>query len=151
MVYISFMKIVLGADHGGWQMKEEVKKWLCCRYDVEDVGAEDELQGDDYIDYAVLLVRELEKDSKTKGILFCKNGFGMTIAANRFGWVRCGLGFDIEAVRRGKNDDDINCLAVPSEYLETEEAKEMIRVFLETEFSGKERYRRRLLRLKSIK
>jgi ribose 5-phosphate isomerase B len=143
------MKIILGADHGGWQMKEEVKGWLVG--EVKDVGAVEETQGDDYVDFAVLAAGELEKDENARGVLFCKNGFGMVIVANRFAGVRCGLAFDKRAVEKGRSDDDINCLAIPSEYVSLEEVKEMIDVFLKTKFSGEERYKRRLDKLKQIK
>ena len=151
------MKIMLGADHGGWQMKEDVKGWvegarLRQGYgEVKDVGAVKEDLNDDYVDFAMEVARELEKDGGVRGVLFCKNGFGMVITANRFGGVRCGVAFDVGAVRRGRTDDDINCLAVPAEYVELDKVKEMIKVFLETKFNGEERYERRLSKLKLIK
>jgi len=149
------MKIVLGADHGGWQMKEQVKDWLMDKIlkqvqddsAVVDVGATEKVEGDDYVDYAVEAVREIEKDDENRGVLFCRNGFGMVIAANRFKGVRCGLAFNVEAVRRGRVDDDINCLAIPADYVDLEQVKKMIEVFLKTKFSREERYERRLSRL----
>ncbi|MBU1256621.1 RpiB/LacA/LacB family sugar-phosphate isomerase [Patescibacteria group bacterium] len=148
------MKIILGADHGGWQVKEDVKKWLARLRqgygEVKDMGAMEEIQEDDYVDFAVLVAKELEKNSEAKGILFCRNGFGMVIAANRFSWVRCGLGFDKGAVERGRMDDDINCLAIPADYVDLEKVKEMIEVFLKTKFSEEERYKRRLDNLKHL-
>jgi ribose 5-phosphate isomerase B len=146
------MKIVLGADHGGWQMKEDVKEWLGEKgYEVKDVGAKEKVQDDDYIDFAVLAVKELQEADKTKGFLFCRNGFGMVIAANRFGGVRCGLGFDAKAVEKGRMDDDINCLAFPADYVELESVKEMIEIFLETELNEDEKYKGRLSKLNLIK
>jgi len=146
------MKVVLGADHGGWQMKEEVREWLKIGgYEVVDVGATGENRDDDYVDFAVLAAEELKKDGGTRGVLFCRNGFGMVMAANRFDGVRCGFGFEVEAVRKGRLDDDINCLAIPADYVELEQVKKMVKVFLETEFSGVEKYKRRLFKLKSIK
>lgn len=146
------MKIILGADHGGWQMKEGVKKWLEEKgHEVVDVGAKEEVQSDDYVDYAALAANELQESDKVKGFLFCRNGFGMVIAANRFSGVRCGLGFDVKAVEKGRTDDDINCLAFPADFVDLEVVKEMIGVFLETELNGDERYKRRLLKLSLIK
>lgn len=146
------MKIVLGADHGGWQMKEDVAGWLRDGgYEVKDVGAAEKRSDDDYVDFALTAVGEIKKNSESKGILFCRNGFGMMITANRFDGVRCGFGFDKKAVEKGRTDDDINCLAIPSDYMDIDEVKEMIEVFLKTEFSGAERHKRRLLKLKSIK
>lgn len=142
------MKIILGADHGGWQMKEKVKRWLSG--EVKDMGALEENKNDDYVDFAVLVAKELEKNSESKGILFCRNGFGMVIAANRFSWVRCGLGFDVGAVEKGRMDDDINCLAIPADYVDLKKVKEMIGVFLKTKFSEEERYKRRLDKLRHL-
>lgn len=145
------MKIILGADHGGFKLKEEVKTWLIQqKYDVVDVGAEALEPEDDFVDYACLVAEEVAGSEDTRGILFCRNGFGMMIAANRYGGVRCGEAFDLGAVRRGRTDDDINCLSVPSDYLKGEEATKMIEIFLKTEFSEEERYLRRLFKLEMV-
>ena len=149
------MKIILGADHGGWQMKEEIRMWLTRLRqgygEGKDMGAIKQNPNDDYVDFAVLVAKELDKDGEAKGLLFCRNGIGMVITANRFGGVRCGVGFNVQAVEKGRSDDDINCLAIPSEYVSLEMVKEMIEVFLKTEFKMEERYERRLLKLGLIK
>lgn len=145
------MRIVIGADHGGFTLKEEVKKWLLAQnYEVLDVGAEKLSEDDDFVDYAELVAEEVAGSEDVRGILFCRNGFGMMIAANRFSGVRCGEAFDEAAVKRGRTDDDINCLSVPSDYLKGDEVKKMIEVFLKTEFSGEERYKRRLWKLEML-
>ncbi len=145
------MKIILGADHGGFAMKEAVKKWLIeLKHEVKDVGAEELVADDDYVDYAVLVAEELAAEPTLMGILFCRNGFGTTITANRIPGVRCGLAFDKQAVAKGRNDDDINCLSIPANYLTLEKAKEMIGIFLEAKFSKEERYKRRLWKLETI-
>lgn len=145
------MKIFIGADHGGFLLKERVKDWYrSWRYEVNDVGAKSLEGDDDYVDYALLVARELRKDHNDRGILLCRNGFGMMIVANRLAGVRCGLGFDVEAVRRGRNDDDINCLAIPADYVNEEKLKEMLEMFLVTPFSGEERFLRRLKKLAMI-
>ena len=148
MVYTESMKVWLGADHAGFKKKEEVKKWLEeGGYEVEDVGVFDEKEKVDFVDFAILVASELEEDERDRGVLFCKNGFGMVMAANRFKKVRCGFGFEMEAVKKGRNDDDINCLAVPVDYVGTEKIKEMMRAMLETDFSGEERFKRRVEKL----
>ena len=145
------MKIVLGADHGGFELKEEIKKWLVSqKHQVEDVGAIKLDPEDDFVEYAALVAGQLVDDEKAFGILFCRNGFGMMIAANRFSGVRCGEAFDAVAVKKGRTDDDINCLSIPSDYLKDGDVKEMIEVFLKTKFSGEERYIRRLWKLESL-
>jgi len=145
-------RIVLGADHGGFLMKEKLKKWLKKKESlgVFDVGALKMDKKDDFVDYAVLVAGELEENSGAKGILFCRNGFGMVMAANRFLGVRCGLGFNIEVVKKGRNDDDINCLAIPADYINFEKLVKMVEAFLKTKYSGEERFRRRLFKLEMI-
>lgn len=145
------MKIILGADHGGFELKEEIKKWLLeQKREVVDVGAAGLDPEDDFVDYAVLVAEEVAENGQARGILFCRNGYGMMIAANRFPGVRCGEAFDVEAVKRGRTDDDINCLSVPADYIKDGDVKKMIETFLTTEFSGEEKYKRRLGKLESL-
>lgn len=145
------MRIILGADHGGFELKEEIKEWLMKEnYEVVDVGAEGLDPEDDFVDYAALVAKEVAVDPEARGILFCRNGFGMMIAANRFSGVRCGEAFDVAAVRKGRTDDDINCLSVPADYIKDGDVKKMIEVFLKTEFSEEERYVRRLAKLEGL-
>ena len=145
------MRIILGADHGGFELKEEIKKWLMGqKHDVKDVGAAGLDPEDDFVDYAVLVAEEVAENGKTRGILFCRNGYGMMIAANRFSGVRCGEAFDVEAVARGRTDDDINCLSVPADYIKNDNVRKMIEAFLTTKFSGEEKYVRRLMKLESL-
>lgn len=145
------MRIILGADHGGFTLKEEIKKWLSeLHYEVRDVGAAGLDPEDDFVGYAESVAEEVAGDETARGLLFCRNGYGMMIAANRFQGVRCGEAFDIEAVRRGRTDDDINCLSVPADYVKNNDIKKMIEVFLKTNFSGEERYKRRLWKLETL-
>jgi len=131
-------------------MKEEIKSWLIGEgYEVTDVGSNDLHMEDDFVDYAKAAVKEAVK-SEDRIILFCRNGFGMSIVANRFAGVRCGLAFDVEAVKKGRTDDDINCLSIPSDYMEDEKVKTMIDVFLKTEFSKEEKYSRRVMKLENL-
>lgn len=144
------MKIYLGADHGGFKLKEEVKKWLIeKKLKVEDVGAVKLDEEDDFVDYAELVANEVA-GTDDRGLLFCRNGFGMTMAANRFTGARCGLGVEVEMVKKGRSDDDINCLSIPADYVDFEKTKKMIEVFLSEKFSEEERYKRRLYKLEML-
>ena len=141
------MHIILGSDHGGFSLKEKVKVWLGSEgYEVEDVGALSLVPGDDYVDYAKAAVKKASS-SGDRIVLFCKNGYGMSITANRFVGVRCGVAFDEEAVRKGRTDDDINCLSVPAMYVDEERVKKMIDIFLKESFSSDERYLKRVMKL----
>lgn len=142
------MKVWLGADHAGFKKKEVVKEWLESEgYEVEDVGVFAEKGKVDFVDFAILVASELEEDERDRGVLFCRNGFGMVMAANRFKKVRCGFGFDVGAVKKGREKDDINCVAIPSDYVEEEKIKEMVKTMLETDFIGEERHKRRIEKL----
>lgn len=144
------MHVILGSDHGGFSIKEKIKAWLGGEgYEVMDVGALALIPDDDYVDFAKAAVKEMISDDD-RGILFCRNGFGMSIVANKYVRVRCGLAFDVEAVQRGRTDDDINCLSIPTDYVDEEKVKKMIDVFLKTSFSGDERYVRRVNKIDNI-
>lgn len=131
-------------------MKESIKKWLTDGgYTVEDVGAHDLKAEDDYVYYAKQAVRAVTS-SGDRMVLFCRNGFGMVMAANRFVGTRCGLAFGLEAVRKGRTDDDINGLAIPSDYIDEVQARRMIEVFLKEEASREDKYRRRIMKLDNL-
>jgi ribose 5-phosphate isomerase B len=114
-------------------------------YEVEDMGAYQQSGDDDYVDYAQKAV--LEKKDGDRVILLCRNGMGMCIVANKFKGVRCGLGFGLQGVRKGRIDDNINALAIPTDYVSFEGVKEMIEIFLTTEASTEEKYSRRIKKI----
>ena len=123
---------------GGFALKEEIKKWLGeQKHEVVDVGATGLDPEDDFVDYAGAGGRRGSREWGGGGILFCRNGYGMMIAANRFSGVRCGEAFDIGAVRRGRTDDDINCLSVPADYIKNDNVRKMIEVFWRQSLAGK--------------
>ena len=145
------MKVFLGADHGGWEMKESLKKWFEGKdYEIVDVGSKELIKDDDFVDYGVSVAEGVSGNDGSMGILLCRNGFGMMITANKIEGIRCGLAFDEGAVRRGREDDDLNCLSIPADYLDLSEVEKMVEIFLETEFSGKERYKRRIAKLEAL-
>ena len=144
------MHVILGSDHGGFQLKEKIKVWLLNEgYEVVDVGATSLTPDDDYVDYAKAAVKEaVSKEDRI--VLFCRNGFGMMIAANRFVGVRCGLAFGEEAVVKGRTDDDINCLSVPADYVDEVLVQRMIKIFLTEKFADGENYKRRVMKLDNL-
>ena len=146
------MRVILGADHGGVEIKEKTKVWLGEMVNLQgqalqvvDVGSERSDPDDDYVDYAMKAVLERKDDDRM--ILFCRNGMGMAITANKRKGIRCGLGFGPEAVRKSRTDDDINALAIPADYSTDEGVREMVKIFLTTEFNKAKRYINRLEKL----
>lgn len=143
------MKILIGADHRGFEKKQVLVRELLERgYEVEDMGATEYQADDDEPDFAVKVVRQL--DEGDRGILLCGSGHGMEMAANRFAHVRAILGFRVEVVRQGREHNDANVLTIPAEWISDEEMLHVVEVFLNTEFLNKERYVRRLSKLREL-
>ena len=148
-IYCIYMRVILGTDHGGFNLKEIAKGWLMSKgLDVLDVGAFELSPEDDFVDYVKAAVKKSESDDRI--ILFCRNGFGMCIGANRYPGKRCGLAFNSEAVMRGRIDDDINCLSVPADYIDEQKVLDMVDIFLKEKFSGDEKYQRRINKLNDL-
>ena len=139
------MKIYLGSDHRGFQLKEKIAKWLFeWRYDFEDIGAETHDEKDDYTKYAASVASLVAENRDSFGILLCGSGVGVDVTANKFDGVRASIGIDSEQVKQGRSDDDMNVLVIAADHTSEHDAKEVVKMFLETEFSGKARYKRRL-------
>lgn len=142
------MNIFVGADHRGFGLKEQLVEGLAeLGYSVTDCGAGEYVKEDDYVDYGKAVGSQVVEGKKSMGVVVCGSGMGICIAANRVSGVRCGLGFDVGQVIAGRQDDDINVLALAADYMSYEQAMEMVRAFLETDFSGEERHVRRLGKL----
>lgn len=147
--------IYIAADHRGFALKEKIKEWLNeWKEEYEDLGNDHLDPGDDYPDFAAAVAKRVKEwkseragEEKAIGIVICGGGVGVDIAANRHQGIRCGLGFSVEQVKAARNDDDINCLAIPADYLSEELVKEIVRAFLETKFSGAERMKRRIKKI----
>lgn len=145
------MKIYLGADHRGYHLKEKIARWLFeMKYEFVDLGANVLDPKDDYTKYAEevsLLVRD---NPGSRGVLLCGSGVGVDVVANKFDGIRASIGKDVFQIEAGRNDDDMNILVIAADYTEEKEAKAMLIAFLETKFSGKDRYERRLEEIKKI-
>ena len=145
------MKVFIGSDHGGYMLKEILKGVLeNGGYEVIDEGNNQLDENDDYVDFGVAVTKKVLENPDSRGVVLCKNGMGMSIVANRFKGVRCGLAFNAETTRRGRRDDDINILSLPAEYINEGQAVEMVKVFLTEKFGDEERYLRRINKLELI-
>ncbi|OGM19744.1 hypothetical protein A2686_05310 [Candidatus Woesebacteria bacterium RIFCSPHIGHO2_01_FULL_38_10] len=145
------MKIYIGTDHHGFKLKEKIKGWLIhWGYKFEDLGAVKFDPHDDYTIYAEKVASVVGKGKNLRGILLCKSGVGMDITANKFDGVRASIGKAAKQVKAGRRDDDMNILVIAADYTSEDEAKEMARAFLETEFDEKKRHKRRLEEIKRI-
>ncbi len=139
------MKIFIGADHRGFALKEKISKWLYeWKYEFLDVGANHMDPKDDYTLYASEVASLTSKNKNSRGILLCGSGVGVDVVANKFDGVRASIGKSVAQIKAGRNDDDMNVLVIAADFTKDDEAKEMIKAFLKTKFSGKARFERRL-------
>ncbi len=140
--------IYLGADHRGFELKNEIKGFLAVLgYDYEDFGAFGFNQEDDYPDFAKAVAERVAVEPVSRGILICSSGIGMAVAANKIKGIRAGTAMKKEQARAGVNDDNMNVLALAVDYISKDEAKEIVKTFLETKFSGEERFKRRIKKI----
>ena len=146
------MNIYIGADHRGFAMKEGIVAWLTQEgYMVEDMGAQEFAEGDDYPDYAVSVAQKIAQDPEnTRGILLCGSGVGVAVAANKIAGVRAANIQSVDVAKTARNDDDINALCLGADLLALDEAKAIIATFLDTPFSGLERHERRVEKIKKL-
>lgn len=143
--------IYLGADHRGYELKEKIARWLFeWGYDFLDVGAQSLDPTDDYTKYAGETASLVSGNKNSKGIVLCGSGVGAVVVANKFDGVRAGIGISAAQVKAGRNDDDMNILVLAADYTKEEDAKEMLKSFLETDFAGEERHKRRLQDIQKI-
>ena len=141
--------ISLGSDHGGYELKEEIKKYLDeIGIKYKDCGT-DSKERTDYPIFAERVAKSIQSKECDSGILICKSGAGMTIVANKFKGIRAALGINEEVSRASKADDNINVLVLPAQYITLSVAIASIRAWIATEFKGG-RYSERLQMIKEI-
>lgn len=143
------MTIFIGADHRGFELKNKLMEYLQEKnIRIEDMGAYEYDALDDNPDFARKVSRAvLQNPKKFLGIVICGSGAGVSIAANRFKGIYCGIGFDVEQVKHIRMNDHVNVLALPADNVDIETAKIMVDVFIETEPKHEEKYLRRLTKM----
>lgn len=145
------MKVFLGADHRGYELKEKIAKWLFeMEYPYQDLGAYHMDPNDSYTKYAEQVASLVAANKGSRGVLLCGSGVGVDVVANKFDGIRASIGKDVFQVEAGRNDDDMNILVIAADYTEEKDVKAMLISFLETKFSGKEKYERRLQEIEEI-
>ena len=143
--------IYLGADHKGFDLKERLKPWLShWKYDYQDLGALTLDHKDDYTFYASKVARAVMADKNSFGILLCGSGVGVDIVANKFDGIKASIGKNLDQVKAGRHDDNMNVLVLAAGFTKDYEAQAMIKAFLETKFSTAKRFKKRLDNIKKI-
>lgn len=142
------MKIYIAADHRGFEFKKKLTAYIASlKHEVVDVGNKKNNPKDDYPDYVYELYLAMKLGESGLGIVICGSGVGVCVAANRFSELRCGLCTNAEQTKAAKSDDDINVLALSADYTNFEDAKKIVKTFIETPFSNLPRHRRRLQKI----
>lgn len=147
------MKIYIGADHNGFELKNHLYKFLLkSGYDVIDAGDKVLDPNDDFPQFAGRVVSAVlaDDDRDARGILICGSGQGMCMAANRFKGVYASLCWNMSEARSARNDDDSNVLCLSSKSTDEEKAEAIVNTFLSTPFAGAPRFKRRLAELDQL-
>jgi len=141
--------IYLAADHRGFKVKEELKKYLRnLGYNFEDLGNKIFDPADDYTDFAERVAKKVSREQENKGILICGSGIGMTIVANKFKKIRAALCFNEKMAQRARSHNDANILCLPADFLPLAKIKKIVKIWLETKFSNEENHKRRIEKIK---
>lgn len=128
--------IAIGADHGGYKLKEEVKRYFEEQgIEYKDFGtySEDRV---DYPDIAKQVSKSVQSKECDRGILICRSGYGMSMVANKFKGIRSAPCFEETAAKFSRMHNDSNVLALGADYVTTSKAIQIVRVWIATEFEG---------------
>ena len=146
------MKVGIAADHGGYQMKQKIYVLLSARgHKVVEFGNTLYDRNDDYPDFAIPLARAVAAGVVERGVLLCGSGIGASIAANKIEGVRAAVCHDDFSALQGVEDDDMNILCLGGLTTGIAVAWNCVKSFLAANFSGAERHRRRLAKVKAIR
>jgi len=138
MIYIS-------SDHAGFELKNKIVNHLEYQgVPCKDMGPYELHPEDDYPDYVKPLVDKVTVKTDNRGILLCRNGVGMCMAANKFKGIRAVLSWNAKHAASSRNDDNTNVLCLPTDYIFEEEALNTVDAWLKTPFGKEIRYTRRL-------
>ena len=149
------MKIYIGTDHAGFELKEELKIFLeklgC---EVDDKGAYEFNEADDYPDFIFPVVKavaeDIARDLGSRGIVIGGSGQGEAIVANKVKGIRAAVVYDEYSSEMSRKHNDANIISLGNRTLAVSKAKELVKLWLETPFSNDERHKRRIEKIKTI-
>jgi RpiB/LacA/LacB family sugar-phosphate isomerase len=144
------MKIVIGSDHAGFQLKVAMGDFLrSLGHEVLDIGAFNE-NPSDYPDFAEAVGRAVVDKKAERGVLICGSGVGASVAANKIPGVRAGMCHDTYSAHQGVEHDDINVLVLGSRVIGVMLAQDLVKAFLGAKFTNEERHVRRLGKVQAL-
>ena len=134
-------KIIIASDHVGFKLKKFLLKELNNKYDVVDFGTFNE-ESVDYPDYGFPVAEKVASGEFERGILICGSGLGMSIVANKVKGIRASLCTSIDIARLSRTHNNANILVLPGRFMKEELAKEIVKVWLTTDFNDGRHQRR---------
>ena len=144
------MKLVVGSDHAGFPLKQEVAESLRQQgHEVLDVGAFSP-EPSDYPDFAEAVALAVRDGRAERGVLLCGSGVGASVAANKIPGIRAAICHDSYSAHQGVEHDDMNVLVLGSRIVGPALAHDLVRAYLGARFTGEERHVRRLGKVKAI-
>lgn len=142
------MTLFLGADHRGFTLKEKLKTYLTKQgHKVVDLGAKKYDKDDDFTDFSFAVAEAVAEAPKARGIVICGSAGGVTIAANKVVGVRCVTAVTVADVVHNRGHDDVNVLALSSDFTSESQSKSLIEAFLKTKYLAEPRHKRRLKKI----
>ena len=146
------MKIAIGSDHAGFELKQEVRKFIAdLGHEVLDVGAFKEDPSDDYPDFAEAVGTVLHEKNAERGVLICGSGVGVSVAANKMPGIRAAMCHDTYSAHQGVEHDNMNVIVLGARIIGTALANEVVGAFLKAQFQSNEpRFVRRLNKVNAI-
>lgn len=144
------MRVALGCDHGGYDLKQEIIKYLEAKgIEYRDYGCKS-IQSCDYPEFGSAAARAVALGECEKGIVICTTGIGISIAANKIKGIRCALCSEPVSARLTREHNDANVLAMGAGIVGTNLALGIVDTFLNTQFSGEEKHSRRVAAITAI-
>jgi ribose 5-phosphate isomerase B len=145
------MRVGIAADHGGFELKAYLATALnAAGHEVVDFGAHRLVAGDDFPDFVVPMARAVARGEVTRGLAICGSGVGAGVAANKVPGVRAALITDPFSAHQGVEDDDMNVMCLGGRVTGCALAWDLVQTFLGAQFSGAERFRRRLAKISAL-
>lgn len=140
--------IFIASDHAGFELKRQIVDFFKDRkIEIEDLGPKIVKQADDYPDYAFPLAKKVVADKESLGILICRNGIGMSIAANKVKGIRAGLSTFVGQAVTARAHDNCNIIVLASDFVKPAKNIEIVKTFLAGNFSQEERHKKRLKKI----
>ena len=145
------VKIAIGADHGGFELKRAIAAWLAVRpHAVIDCGATDFDPADDFPDFCIAVSEKIQSGEAERGIVICGSGVGASVACSKHAGVRAATCHDRYSAHQGVEHDAMNVLCLGGRVIGIEPALEIVEAFLDARFDPQERFLRRLRKVDSI-